>query len=94
MAHRRWSVLATALMMAAAGCESAGPPDETAPPVASVATRPVTSTPGTTPDLDAPEVMAQGLDVPWGLAFLPGAGKATGRLVTAGWLSKGIPGAT
>lgn len=38
------------------------------------------------PDLGAPEVLAKGLDVPWGLAFLPGgdaliAERATGRIL-------------
>jgi glucose/arabinose dehydrogenase len=30
------------------------------------------STPSGTPDLDAPQVLAEGLEVPWGLTFLPG----------------------
>src|SRR5690606_30921183 len=42
--------------------------DTTPAPIASSV---APSAPGGVPDLGAPEEVAQGLDVPWGLAFLP-----------------------
>lgn len=37
-----------------------------------VATSTAASAPSGVPDLDAPEELARGIDVPWGVAFLPG----------------------
>lgn len=68
-------VLALGLAVALAGCTDDEPADGTAQPAPTVPT-PTTpsgaaSTPGGPPNLSAPQQVASGLDVPWGLAFLP-----------------------
>jgi glucose/arabinose dehydrogenase len=71
------SVTAGALLLA--GCS--GDPEDTggqppaptfaAPSPSSSGPAPPSPAPAGTPDLSAPETVATGLDVPWGLAFLP-----------------------
>ncbi|GID92906.1 PQQ-dependent sugar dehydrogenase [Amorphoplanes digitatis] len=65
-----------------AGCDGGGA--DGVPVV--VATSTAVSTPRSVPDLDAGEEIARGIDVPWGLAFLPGgdalvAERDTGRVL-------------
>jgi len=77
-------------LLAVAGCDSGAAPDtaptiSTPPPTAgSTSTAAPTATPRVSEpaglDLGAaPQVMAQGLDVPWGLAFLPGGDVLVGE---------------
>ncbi|GAA1595897.1 PQQ-dependent sugar dehydrogenase [Actinoplanes couchii] len=68
MTYRGPLALLTALALTAAGCGSAAGAPEPAGPVATILAPSAVSG---TPDLDAPQVMAEGLDVPWGLGFLP-----------------------
>ena len=68
-------VLVTAGAALLTACSSDGA-DEPQPPAPSMAAAPSGSvtpsaTPSGTPDLSAPETVATGIDVPWGLAFLP-----------------------
>jgi glucose/arabinose dehydrogenase len=81
-----------------AGCDSNGKPDskpsttttgtDTTPATVAPSTgrrtpsETPTRTPTGTPDLSRPEVMAQDLDVPWGLAFLPGGDALFGERET------------
>ncbi|GAB1641860.1 PQQ-dependent sugar dehydrogenase [Krasilnikovia sp. MM14-A1259] len=56
-----------------AACSGGGGPPTPPPPPASATSAPrspAASAPARTPDLSAPETVATGLDVPWGLAFL------------------------
>jgi glucose/arabinose dehydrogenase len=73
----RWKVAvataSAALLTACSGTEPAAAPAPTATPSAPPAA-PAPSAPsddGGAPDLSAPETVATGLEVPWGLAFLP-----------------------
>ncbi|TDB94661.1 PQQ-dependent sugar dehydrogenase [Micromonospora fluostatini] len=72
MRTRRWAGPALALLLAAgvAGCGT-GNEDEAGPGTAPLATSTASSSPAGAPDLGAGEEVARGLDVPWGLAFLP-----------------------
>ncbi|MFI7606308.1 PQQ-dependent sugar dehydrogenase [Micromonospora sp. NPDC049366] len=65
--RRAW--LAVIAVGVAAGCDSGGDPR---PAPSGLATSSAVSAPSGTPDLDAGEEVARGVDVPWGLAFLPG----------------------
>ena len=51
-------------------------PASSSPASSSPASRPA---PSARPDLTAPQVMARGLEVPWGLAFLPGGAALVGE---------------
>ncbi|GAA4949720.1 PQQ-dependent sugar dehydrogenase [Actinoplanes utahensis] len=66
-----WAATAMTVLLAAgaAACDSssAGPA-----PAGGLAGSTASSSPSATPDLEAGEELARGLDVPWGLAFLPG----------------------
>ncbi|BCJ69519.1 PQQ-dependent sugar dehydrogenase [Polymorphospora rubra] len=87
MRHSVWtgSALAVLLTVSAAACSSgneAGPVPDAGP----VATGTASSSPSARPDLDAGEELARGIDVPWGLAFLPDgdaliAERDTGRIL-------------
>ncbi|MDO3647006.1 PQQ-dependent sugar dehydrogenase [Nocardia mangyaensis] len=77
-------VALVALGVAAVSCASEQPRGGagTSSPVTAIAP----SQPAGTPDLGSPEVVAQGIDVPWGLAFLPDgtalvAERDTGRIL-------------
>ncbi|MDQ4115401.1 MAG: PQQ-dependent sugar dehydrogenase, partial [Actinomycetota bacterium] len=59
-----------------AGCSSAPQPAGAPPPSSGpTVTAPVPSVPAPGP-IGAPRVLASGLDVPWGIAFLPPASSA------------------
>jgi glucose/arabinose dehydrogenase len=84
------SALAVMVAAAAAACDSADDDGAGRTPVA-VATSTASSSPSAAPDLEAAEEIARGIDVPWGLAFVPGgdalvAERDTGRILrlTAG----------
>ncbi|MFC0531130.1 PQQ-dependent sugar dehydrogenase [Phytohabitans kaempferiae] len=89
----RKTVLALALVATLTACTGAGDDGEGGTPVQPSPSVPTptasggaTSTPGGTPDLGAPQEVASGLDVPWGMAFLPDgdalvAERETGRVV-------------
>ncbi|WP_435830843.1 PQQ-dependent sugar dehydrogenase [Polymorphospora rubra] len=87
MRHSMWtgSALAVLLAVSTAACSSgneAGPGPDAGP----VATGTASSSPSARPDLDAGEELARGIDVPWGLAFLPDgdaliAERDTGRIL-------------
>ena len=77
--------LAVLLAAGAAACENANDADDSRAPSA-LATSRASSSLTVAPDLRAAEVLAQGIDVPWGLAFLPGgdaliAERETGRIL-------------
>nr|WP_106323634.1 PQQ-dependent sugar dehydrogenase [Actinoplanes italicus] len=66
----RRSLLAAALLTA--GCSTGGetaPPTVAPVPTVSAPAAPAAASPAAEPDLGAPETVATGLDVPWGLAF-------------------------
>ncbi|WP_434743444.1 PQQ-dependent sugar dehydrogenase [Micromonospora sp. SH-82] len=78
MRHRVWwgSALAVLLVAGTTACGNGnGDEDGTGPPPATEPTAAPTGTPGSspsgTPDLSAGQEMARGVDVPWGLTFLP-----------------------
>ncbi|MFI7577884.1 PQQ-dependent sugar dehydrogenase [Micromonospora sp. NPDC049497] len=71
--RRRRAYVALIAVAATAGCGGGdGREEGAARPSQAVATSAAASAPTGTPDLGAAEEMAQGVDVPWGLAFLPG----------------------
>ncbi|RKN45404.1 PQQ-dependent sugar dehydrogenase [Micromonospora endolithica] len=86
-ARRRWAFLALLTVGAATGCDSGDGGEPSAPaPSRPVATSAAASAPTGEPDLGAAQEVAQGLDVPWGLAFLPDgdalvAERDTGRVL-------------
>jgi glucose/arabinose dehydrogenase len=61
----------TLVLAATAGCGIGDDISSAAAPAA-VASGTAASTPSAAPDLGAAEELARGIDVPWGLAFLPG----------------------
>jgi glucose/arabinose dehydrogenase len=67
---RRTTGFASMVLIAAglAGCGDSG----TAVSAGGVASSTASSSPSAAPGLGAPEEVARGIDVPWGLAFLPG----------------------
>jgi glucose/arabinose dehydrogenase len=82
---RRTSVPIVAVVLVAglAGCSR---DDGAAAAPGEVVTSTAASSPSGAPDLGAPEQVARGIDVPWGLAFLPGgdaliAERDTGRVL-------------
>ncbi|QOC92025.1 PQQ-dependent sugar dehydrogenase [Micromonospora craniellae] len=89
MRYHVWagSALAVLLVAGTAGCgngdtDATGPGPDPGPVASSTAS----SSPSAAPDLDAGEELARGIDVPWGLAFLPGgdalvAERNTGRIL-------------
>ena len=88
MRTRVWtgSALAVLLAASAAACSGGGNDTGSGPGAGPVATSTASSSPSATPDLDAGEELARGIDVPWGLAFLPGgdaliAERDTGRIL-------------
>lgn len=86
--RRRWTVAVLLTVGAVTGCDAGangGNPSGGAT-VPTVATSSAVSTPSGTPDLGAGQEVAGGIDVPWGLAFLPGgdalvAERDTGRVL-------------
>ncbi|GLY24262.1 PQQ-dependent sugar dehydrogenase [Micromonospora sp. NBRC 101691] len=80
------SVLTVLMAVAVAACDSSTGDTGAGPGPGGVATSTAASSPSATPDLGAAEELARGVDVPWGLAFLPGgdaliAERATGRIL-------------
>ncbi|MGW6421700.1 PQQ-dependent sugar dehydrogenase [Nocardia sp. NPDC055053] len=71
MSRRRSRNIVGALLIlcAATSCTSDEPTDRA--PLTAIVTAPAPSVPSGDPDLGAPEEVARGIDVPWGLAFLP-----------------------
>lgn len=74
--------------VSACGQDDSDPPSEPPP----VATSTATSRPSGVPDLDAGEDLVRGLDVPWGLAFLPDGGALVAERDT-GAILRVTPGA-
>jgi glucose/arabinose dehydrogenase len=78
----RRTLVALLMVAAVTACDSDGGVEV----AVAVATSTAVSAPSGTPDLGAPEEVAQGIDVPWGLTFLPGgdalvAERDTGRVL-------------
>jgi glucose/arabinose dehydrogenase len=86
--RRGWAFVVLLALAAVVSCDGS----TSAADRGSVVRGPVTSSvPSGTPDLDSPQVLAEDLDVPWGLTFLPGgdaliAERDSGRILrlTAG----------
>nr|WP_280465920.1 PQQ-dependent sugar dehydrogenase [Nocardia brasiliensis] len=72
----RAGAAAMLLVGALSACAESGDPATAPTGTTPVTTAPVTaaSNPAGTPALDAAEEIAQGIDVPWGLALIPGGG--------------------
>ena len=82
-----WAGPALAVLLAAgtAACDNDNDTDAGRTP-STIATSTAASSPSAAPDLGAAEEIARGIEVPWGLAFLPGgdalvAERGTGRIL-------------
>ncbi|HEU4349710.1 MAG TPA: PQQ-dependent sugar dehydrogenase, partial [Actinoplanes sp.] len=68
-------VTASVALLAACSSDDTDRPQPPAPSIAVAPSGPESASPAAapsgTPDLGAPETLATGIDVPWGLAFLP-----------------------
>ncbi|MEV6813796.1 PQQ-dependent sugar dehydrogenase [Micromonospora sp. NPDC051296] len=86
MRSRVWvGSVAVLLATGVAACDSSSG-NETGAGAGPVVTSTASSSPSAAPDLDAAEELARGIDVPWGLAFLPDgdaliAERDTGRIL-------------
>ena len=69
---RTLSVLTVLLVASAAACDSSANNADASRAPSAVSPSITSRSPSAAPDLQAPEELAHGLDVPWGLAFLPG----------------------
>ncbi|WP_248833792.1 PQQ-dependent sugar dehydrogenase [Frankia sp. Mgl5] len=73
----RWVVATMVAAGVMTGC--AGSEDSSRPEPGAVTTRTAGSAPSGTPDLGAAEELARGIDVPWGVTFLPGGDALIGE---------------
>lgn len=90
MRKKLWtgSAITAVVMAAACACSGGAAVDDSGagPAPTAALTSPAASSPQGSPDLGAAEELARGIDVPWGLAFLPGgdaliAERDTGRVL-------------
>ena len=87
--RRFWAFSALTALLATTACDSSstnGADASRRPSAVAVASSTASSSPSAAPDLRAAEELAHGIDVPWGLAFLPGgdaliAERDTGRIL-------------
>ncbi|MGH3658236.1 MAG: PQQ-dependent sugar dehydrogenase, partial [Micromonosporaceae bacterium] len=89
--HRRTFLTAVLAAGAVAACESGGGSGRSPTPVT---TGGASSTPSAAPDLGEGEEVVRGIDVPWGLGFLPGGDALVAERNTARILQVSPRGAT